>query len=262
MSVARLRAEARDLLELVLLPGIAALLPWSLGYRVLRHVSRWEGLYRQEAQAALAQARRRGWAPDLRHWARVRRLVTLVDHADYYLARTRSNKWLDRHVDVHGEWPPAHRAGVICTFHWGAGMWGLRHANAAGLEPHALVYLPTDLHFAGRTVFRAYSRARAHDVVATLGRPALDTSVSLRPVMRALDRGEQVIAAVDVPADQVSASVDMEILGMVARVPRGLMRLAVDRQLPVTVFLTGFDLASAAAFSGSTAWVCATIAMR
>ena len=58
----------------------------------------------------------------------------------------------------------------------------------------------------GRTGFRKYSQARARNVVDMLGRVALESSVSLRPMMRALERGDQVIAAIDVPADQVSAS--------------------------------------------------------
>lgn len=248
MAFERLRGEARDLVELVLVPGAAALMPWRIGYRLLRHASRWDWLYREETQAALAQASARGWAPDPQYWARIRRLVALVDHADYYLARTRSDKWLARHVDVQGDWPAPGKAGVLCTFHWGAGMWALRHASAHGLRPHALVSLPREVHFAGRTVFRKYSQARARNVVATLGRVALETSVSLRPMMRALERGDQVIAAIDVPADQVSASQDMNILGVVARVPRGLMRLAIDHRLPVTVFVTGFDLASGRRF--------------
>jgi len=50
------------------------------------------------------------------------------------------------------------------------------------------------------------------------------------------------VAAIDVPADQVSASEEIGLLGMRARVPRGLLRLAVDKRLPVTVYLTGLSV--------------------
>ena len=53
----RLRTELRDLLELVLLPGLAAVLPWPLCYRLFRRLARWDGLYREASHAALAQAR-------------------------------------------------------------------------------------------------------------------------------------------------------------------------------------------------------------
>ena len=54
---AALRLEFRALLELYLIPGLAALMPWALGFRWLRFCSRLGFLYRNEWQAALAQAR-------------------------------------------------------------------------------------------------------------------------------------------------------------------------------------------------------------
>ena len=65
---------------------------------------------------------------------------------------------------------------------------------------------------------------------------------SLRPVIQALRRQEQVLAAVDVPPDQVDASVEITLLGLQARMPKGLLRLAVSQQVPVTVYVTGLDL--------------------
>ena len=238
----RLQVEGRDLFELVVLPGLAALLPWSLAFRLLRRLARAMSPYADATNAALEQARARDWVGDAAHWLLVRRVVTLVDHADLYLARTRSDAWIARHMDVQGEWPPAGQPGLICTFHWGTGMWGLRHARASGLKAHALVAPLKGSHFAGRGVRLAYARARTAEVTRSLGCPALDTSVSLRPALRALRRGEQVVAAIDVPADQVSASEEIGLLGMRARVPRGLLRLAVDERLPVTVYLTGLSV--------------------
>ncbi len=237
-----MRRQARDLFELVLVPGLAALMPWPLAFRLLRRLTRHTSLYREGGANALAQARARGWVGDAAHWALVRRIVTLVDHADLYLARTRSDAWMARHMDVQGHWPPPGQPGLICTFHWGAGMWGLRHARAAGLKAHALVAPLEGAHFAGRPVLQAYARARTAEVTRSLGCPALDTSASLRPALQALRAGEQVLAAIDVPADQVAASDEIALLGMRARVPRGLLRLAVDQRLPVTVYLTGLQV--------------------
>lgn len=235
----RLRTESRDLVELVLLPGLAALLPWRIGFRLLRRLASIVRPYSEDGKIALAQASSRGWVGDALHWLRVRRLVTLVDHADLYLARTRSDAWLAQHMDVEGQWLPAGQPGIIFTFHWGAGMWGLRHARASGLRAHALVAPLAGAHFTGRCVLHAYARARTAEVARSLGCPTLDTSSSLRPVLQALRRGEQVVAAVDVPSDQVSASQEVQLLGLPARVPRGLLRLAIDQRVPVTVYLTG-----------------------
>lgn len=237
----RTHTEARDLLELVLLPGLAALLPWRIAFRMLRRLARWLRPYGPAVAAAQAQAAAFGWVGNSGHWTLVRRLVTLVDHADLYLARTRSDRWISKHMQVQGQWPEPGRAAILCSFHWGAGMWGLRDARKAGLQVHALVAPLEGQHFNGRTVLRAYARARTAEVARALGSPTLDTTASLRPALQALRRGEQVLGVVDVPADQVNASQELQLLGRAVRVPRGLFRLAVDQRIPVTVYLTGLD---------------------
>ena len=185
---------------------------------------------------------------DAAQWEATRRLVTLVDHADHYLAATRSNRWMRRHLTVQGNWPNSQEPGIFCTFHWGAGMWGLRHAGASAMQGHALVAAMQGTPFAGRTVLHWYVRARTRSVGRALGRAPLEVSGSLRPVIQALRRKEQVMAAVDVPSDQVSASVAVQLLGMTALVPKGLLRLAVDYKVPVTVYVTGLDTQTGARF--------------
>lgn len=246
--MARLRIEARDLMELVLLPGLAAVLPWRLCFKVFKLLARCSFLYKAQCDAALAQAKARGWATHDSDWLAARRLVTLVDHADYYLARTRSDAWLKSHVLVDGRWPSPGEAALLCTFHWGAGMWGLRHVSASGLKAHALVAPLNGAHFAGRTVLHRYAQARTACVAQALQCPTLDVSASLRPVLRALRSKEQVLAAIDVPSDQVSSSESIPFLGMRARVPRALLRLAVDQGVPVTMFLTGIRMADGKRF--------------
>jgi len=240
----RLKTEGRDLLELVLLPGLAAVLPWPLCFRVFRRLARWRWLYREVTERALREALARGVVDDPARWHWMRRLVTLIDHADYYLSRTRGDSWLARHVSVEGAWPPPDRAAILCTFHWGAGMWGLRSAAHADLRPHALVAPLNQAAFRGRTVLGWYARARTAEVTRVLQQDALDTSASLRPVIRALRAGQQVLSVVDVPADQAAASEPVTVMGMTARIPRGLLRLAVDQRVPVAVYITGFDAAT------------------
>lgn len=244
----RIKVEARDALELVLLPGLAALLPWRIAFALFKQIARWRFLYRDGCDNALAQARKRGWVGNEADWLLKRRLVTLVDHADLYLARTRSDRWMRKYLDVDGSWPPHGAHAVLCTFHWGAGMWGLRHLGASSLRAHALVAPLSGAHFAGRTVLHWYARQRTAEVSRTLGCAALDVSASLRPAVRALRQAEQIVAAVDVPADQVSASREISLLGMRARVPRGLLRLAVDQQAPVSVYVTGIRMSDGQRF--------------
>lgn len=241
----RLRVEARDALELVVLPGVTALLPWGLGFRLLNRVAAWTFPYRVLPERAAEVAAKLGGCEASeaarRAFARQRRLWTLVDHADLYLARTRGDGWMARHLDVQGQWPQPGHAALLLTFHWGAGMWGLRSAAAAGLRPNALVAPLQAGHFAGHGVALRYARARNATVQGALGRPPLDVGGSLRPVLQALKRGEPVLAVVDAPADHASASKSVSLFGHRARVARPLFRLAVEHRIPVYVYLTGMD---------------------
>lgn len=243
-SLQRLRTELRDAFELLLAPGLAAVLPWRWCFALFRLLAHRPWLYRDPCQTALDQALALGQVRpgDEARWLAVRRLVTLVDHADHYLAVTRSDAFMRRHLAVDGHWPDPGRAAVCLTFHWGAGMWALRHAGHQGLHAHALVAAMEGTPFAGRAVLRRYVQARTRSVGQAMGNAPLVVSGSLRPVVQALRRGEQVFAAVDVPADQVDASLPVTLCGMQTRIPKGLLRLAQDMQVPVTVYVTGFDV--------------------
>ena len=238
----RLRTELRDALELVLIPGLAAVLPWSLCFAVFKRLARLHWLYGEACEAALQQARSRGWAgEDEAHWLWVRRLVTLVDHADHYLGLWRSDAWMQKHMQVTGHWPVPDQTVLLVTFHWGAGYWGLRHAAAHGLHPHALVASLGSQAYQGRTVLSWYARSRNANVAASLGAETIDIAQQLKSVLRAI-RGQQALLGVmDVPADEAKASLAVDILGMKARVPRGLLRLAVDQAVPVVLYVTGLN---------------------
>lgn len=248
LSFIRVKREASDLLEVVLLPGLAAILPWRICFLIFKRLSHWRFLYREPCERALLEASKRGWVTQPDEWLATRRLVTLVDHADHYLARTRPDGWMKRNLDVEGAWPPADSAALCLTFHWGAGMWALRHANATGLKGHMLVASVNGRHFEGRWILHQYIKARTRSIAFALKRPTVDVAVSLRPVLRALRAKEQVIAVIDVPADQVSASQAVSLLGLTARVPTALLRLAVEHATPVNVFLTGIRMSDGRRF--------------
>jgi hypothetical protein len=237
----RILRECRDLLELVLLPGLAALLPWRWCFALYRRLAHWRWLYRDACERAVREARARGVVDDEARWHWMQRLVRLVDHADYYLSRTRSNRWLARHVAVDGAWPQPDRAAILCSFHWGAGMWALRSLAHAGLRPHPLVAPFNQAIFDDRVILGWYAPRRIAEVMRVLRQSALDASASLRSVISALRAEQQIAAITDVPSDQALASESITLLGMPAHIPRGLLRLAIDQRVPVTVYVAGFD---------------------
>lgn len=242
----RLRQETKDLIELVLLPGLAAVLPWSWCFKLFKRAARWSWLYRAQADAGAHQASLLGYGADAEAWKAERRLVTLIDHADLYLALTRSEAWMHKHLAVVGTWPKADQSALLCTFHWGAGMWGLIHAASHGIHPHALVASVNGSAFAGRFVLGHYARQRTAMVARVLAKPTLDVSQSLRPVVKSLNAGGQVLAAVDVPADQALAGEHITLLGHPVTLPKALFRLATEKRTPVYVYTTGFDMRTGA----------------
>ena len=247
--MSRLRTEARDAVELLLLPGLAAVLPWKLCFAVFKRLARIGWLYREPCLAALNQARERGWAGiDEAHWLWVRRLVTLVDHADHYLGLWRGDGWMKKHLQVQGAWPVHSHGIMLLTFHWGAGFWGLRHAAAHGLRPHALVASLDSQAYQGRTVMSIYARSRNAHVARILSSPTIDVAQHLKRVIRALRANHSLLGVMDVPADEAKASMPIKLLGMQARVPRGLLRLAVDQQVPVVIYITGLNTQSGQRF--------------
>lgn len=233
--------QTKDLLELFVLPGLVIFLPWSWSYLVFRTLAHLPWLYRADSESALKAAQRVIGVDDPKVWLFRRKLLTLVDHADLYLARTRSSKWMAKNIDVEGSWPDETSPALLCTFHWGAGMWSLRHAKHAGMKAHSLVAPMSKKNFVGRPVLWAYVKMRVQTVSKELGFEALDVSGTLRPVLTALRAKEQVLAAIDVPSDAVTATVPIEMLETTLQMPKGLLRIAGDNGIPVTVFTMGLD---------------------
>jgi len=221
------------------LPGLAAVLPWRLCFALYRQLAKCTWLYRGATDAAWPWAKQSMPGLVQQQWAYERRLLTLVDHADCVLSCTRSARWARKHVQVIGRWPAPDSPQVICTFHWGAGLWTLQAMRQAGLSVHALAASLQGAQVAGRPVLHRYARWRTAQVVKALGHPTIDVSASMRPVLQALKQNDCVLGVVDVPADNVEASVSVTLLGHSVQVPRGLLRLAAERQLPVTLFTAG-----------------------
>jgi hypothetical protein len=243
---ARLKVELRDAVELVLIPALAIVLPWRWCFGFYRWLTAWcTPLYRSAVDAAFAQASTVALIANPKQWRSQRRLVTLVDHADFFLSCTRGAAWLNQYVDVQGVWPTYPRPALIFTFHWGAGMWALHHAHQSGLHAQMLVNAPQPMQFRGHTLCLHYIRRRIKRIEQLLSRPTIDAMTDGRAVLHALRAGEMLFAVIDVPADGAdlaSQAQHVSLLGRQASVPRALLRQAVDRALPVFVYLTGVDM--------------------
>ena len=86
-----------------------------------------------------------------------------------------------------------------------------------------------------------YARSRNAHVARTLRSPNIDVAQHLKQVIRALRDNHSLLGVMDVPADEVKSSMRIDLLGMQACVPRGLLRLAVNQHVPVVIYITGLD---------------------
>lgn len=241
-NAARLRQELRDVVEYVMLPGLAAVLPWRLCFKIFRVMARWPWLYRAQCTAALAQARMYGVVGNSEEdWLWMRRLVTLLDHADHYLFRTRSRNWMRRYVKVQGAWGATEGSAFLWTFHWGMGMWALCHAREHGVKARMVLAAPGGRDFEGRWVFGRYVQARMRSVALALGEPVIFVPGGMREIRDALDCGQQIVVVMDVPQDQVSVTSLTELLDRRVSMPAILPRMAAEQKVPVTVFHMGLD---------------------
>jgi hypothetical protein len=240
-SIQWYRTQFKDALELFLLPGLAAFLPWRLCFAVFRLLAKYPGLYRDATEAGWVWAHKCMPTLVASKWKHERRLLTLMDHADWVLCKTRSQRWMAKHVDIQGAWPQAQGTQVILTFHWGAGLWALHDMRRAGLSVHGLAASLDGAHFKDRPVLHAYVKLRMAEVFRAMGNPPIEVTTSMRPVLQAIKDQHSLLGVIDVPADNFGSGVDVQLLNHSARVPRGLVRLAADRQLPVTVFLAGMN---------------------
>jgi hypothetical protein len=233
----------REAAKLVVLPGMALLLPWRLCFPFYRWLAGHDWLYGGETRAAMAAAASHGFVREPRDWAWAYRLMRLVDHADLYLSRFRGRRWMRRHLEVRsGGWPASGGPFLAITFHWGSGLWGLRHLRQSGRPAAVLVRdIPASL-FSGRPVLGWYADARTRETAAAGGGGVIHaTSGSLAQIRRRFRQGGNVVALLDVPAEEGQKHLECEFLGRRAAFPRGLMHLAVSEKMPVVVYDVSLD---------------------
>jgi phosphatidylinositol dimannoside acyltransferase len=148
----RLRRELRVLVERWLVPCLLALLPWWLAFRIARRLAHWPWFFRERVDATIAIAQRYGVVDDPKRFAFEQRLYHLVDHIDLFLLKFRSDRYLDRHFDIDGDWPAGTDPLITLSFHWGAGFWGLRSLRRSGRRFAGLSVRTDPSMFGGHTL--------------------------------------------------------------------------------------------------------------
>lgn len=225
-----------------MLPSLAVLLPWPFAFRLFRFFARYPGLYEEEWRPALAQARLFVPIDDERGWAHRFRLTRLVDHADFWLSRTRSVGWLRRHVDGASQFPLRERAAVGVFFHWCAGMWGVRALHANGPCAAVLAGRFSAHSMGGAWLGFLYGHVRLKELARAGARPLIYAPGTVKRALSDLGQGHWVIGTPDVPPTETALGAPVTLFGRPAHFAEGLLVIARRADVPVVIFTLALDI--------------------
>jgi hypothetical protein len=236
----RLRNATADALMLFVVPCCVALLPWRIGFAVLKHLARCERLYRLSVDPAWDAARAHCPGSDEREWKYRFRLLRLVDHVDVYLALLRGKRWRDRHVRETGHWP-APGPCVFLTYHWGTGNFIWPRLRELGFVAHFIARRASGRALGMTRLSYWFGHFRARALRRCAGAAPIFTGASAGEIVSALDAGHSVVGMLDLPARPDQPAVEVPLLAGQARFPLGLARIASSRGLPVILLSCGLD---------------------
>ena len=236
---ARLLALRRQVGECVVLPAVAALLPWPLAWRTLGALAAREHFFGIETMRALSICEAQGFVPDARLWRQRYRLTRAVDHIDPAISALRSDRWMARHLRVDGD-PVPREPCLFVGFHYGTGFWSLRHLRRLGHRV-SFVSAPIDpAHWRGEPLRLAFIRWRQANVARAGGAPVIYVGGSADRIRAALRAGTSVLGLIDVP-EPTTSTVTVRLLGRDVQFPDGLLRIGASERVPLVGYVASLD---------------------
>jgi hypothetical protein len=233
--------ELRDVVEFVLLPGLALVLPWYWSFRIFRRVARWNWLYRRYCRGAYEQASRFMDIPDPQQWQQRHRLLWLMDAAEYYVMRFRPRAFMrpDR-FRVVGDWPKQGHF-IAVGLHWGLGGLLFKDLNSKGHSPR-LIFKRNVLGFSQQSrVENLYRRWRPRQYARIGGGEPISTGGGFRKIVQMLDDKDVLIIVYDAPLEPNSRPVTVNVLGRPAKFRSGVIRILADSDVDYVKYRLGYD---------------------
>jgi hypothetical protein len=193
----------------------------------------------EETAHALAMYSSLGFDGDAASWAMRHRLTRAVDQLDAAVSATRRDRWMDRHLLVSGDPPPA-GACVFVGFHYGAAFWSLRHLRRLGHRV-SFVSAPIDAgEWRAEPLRLAFARWRQDRIASAGGAAVIYVGGGAEKIRAALRERTSVLALIDVPETR-SSTARIRLLGHDVWFPDGILRIAAKEGVPIVGFLGTFD---------------------
>lgn len=230
------RLELRSLVEHYVLPGVTVFLPYPLAFRWMRWLAKYPGLYEEEWRPALAQAKQYVDVGNERRFAYRYRLTRLVDHADFWLSRTRHHSFLKKYVDNHAAFEQQPDAFVGCFFHWCAGLWAVRALRVSGRDSAVLAGRFSARSMGGSYLAYLYGKLRLKELARNSGLPLIYAPGTIKQSEQVMQQGNSVIGTPDVPPTETRYGKAVRLFDQPAMFAEGLLMIAKRGGLPVVVF--------------------------
>ena len=243
-SRSRWRRALADLRSLFFWPILAAALPRSLGYGLLKHLASRSGDFEPEADAAWRGCRLIVERGDEVEWKYRYRLLRWVERADTFLTLLRSRRWWARQVDLDAQWPNPARPSLLLTHHWGAGHWVWGVLQAHGQRAWFVARQPSVADLGAGRIALWYGALRGWSLRRIGGRGPLYTGGSARRVRAAMVAGDSVVGMLDLPANAGQRPMPVTLLDRAAQLPSRLIDVAREAAPTIAVFSCAFDFSS------------------
>lgn len=242
-SIGFLRTQIVEAWFFFFVPGVAALLPWTLGWRWLRAWARFNGgPFDEAARAALAVAPQHLEIGNPQKFLAAARLIWLMDYCDLYLSITRwrrgARPW---HVTCSGSWPQ-NGPFIAAGFHFGTCHWVFKTLAAAGHDSTVISVRWDRSEFKKHPMRYQYGRLRYWDM-QRLGR----LPVAYRPGIKdklneALRSGAAVVALIDLPPRMAPRGQrPVRLLDQEVSMPDGVIAIAREAGVPIVPYWVEFE---------------------
>ncbi len=209
----RWRRMLSDAVFLYLLPLLVGVLPWRVGFAMLKRVAHMPSVFADVVAAAWHQAEYTLPALDREHFCQRYRLLLLVDRCDSMLCLMRSGRWWRSQVDIQGDSLGHLEPGLLLNSHWGSGNWIWRLLDTHDMSAH-FVARRAQVGDVGRGwLSRGYLAWRSWAVHRSGCRGVIFTGGSSTKVLDILQKGSSVLGMLDLPARQGQARAEVSLLG-------------------------------------------------
>jgi phosphatidylinositol dimannoside acyltransferase len=227
----------------IVVPGIAALLPWSLGWRWLRWwAQRDGGPFDEAARAAISVVRTHLPIADERAFAEKIRLMWLIDYCDFMASvMHRRRSWLPWHVRVVGAWPKS--GGFMAVgVHHSPCYFLFRSLAQANLDCMTIATNFDRSEYQKHPVRYWYGCLRFWDM-SRVGRRPIAYRPGIKPMLnKALTEGAGVLGLVDLPPRLAPRGQrHVRFLDQDLSLPDGIVKVAQEAGVPVVPFWVEFD---------------------